>query len=134
MRLGPYEIVALLGAGGMGAVYRATDTELNREVAIKVLPDALANDPDYLARFTREAQVLASLNQPNIAIIHGVEEQALVMELVRGQTLEERIAAGPVPLEETLDIARQIAVALEAAHEKRRDPSRSQARERESHA
>ena len=102
----------------MGAVYRATDTKLNREVAIKVLPDALANDPDYLARFTREAQVLASLNHPNIAIIHGVEEQALVMELVRGQTLEERIAAGPIPLEETLDIARQIAVALEAAHEK----------------
>src|SRR3954452_23748924 len=118
MQLGPYEIVALLGAGGMGAVYRAIDTKLNREVAIKVLPDALANDPDYLARFTREAQVLASLNHPNIAIIHGVEEQALVMELVRGQTLEERIATGPVPLEETLDIARQIAVALEAAHEK----------------
>lgn len=118
MRLGPYEILALLGAGGMGTVYRATDTKLNREVAIKVLPDALANDPDYLARFTREAQVLASLNHPNIAIIHGVEEQALVMELVPGQTLEERIAAGPVPLEETLDIARQIAVALEAAHEK----------------
>src|SRR5215831_16591216 len=102
----------------MGAVYRAIDTKLNREVAIKVLPEALANDPDYLARFTREAQVLASLNHPNIAIIHGVEEQALVMELVPGQTLEERIAAGPVPLEETLDIARQIAVALEAAHEK----------------
>jgi eukaryotic-like serine/threonine-protein kinase len=118
MRLGHYEIVALLGAGGMGAVYRAIDTKLNREVAIKVLPEALANDPDYLARFTREAQVLASLNHPNIAIIHGIEEQALVMELVRGQTLEERIAAGPVPLEETLDIARQIAVALEAAHEK----------------
>src|SRR5215831_7790497 len=118
MRLGPYEIVALLGAGGMGAVYRAIDTKLNREVAIKVLPEALANDPDYLARFTREAQVLASLNHPNIAIIHGVEEQALVMELVRGQTLEERIAAGPIPLEEALDIARQIALALEAAHEK----------------
>jgi Tol biopolymer transport system component len=117
-RLGPYEIVAPLGAGGMGAVYRATDTKLHREVAIKVLPDALANDPDYLARFTREARVLASLNHPNIAIIHGVEEQALVMELVPGQTLEERIAAGPIPLEETLDIARQIAIALEAAHER----------------
>src|SRR5882757_1557589 len=104
-----FRIVSKLGEGGMGAVYRATDTKLNREVAIKVLPDALANDPDYLARFTREAQVLASLNHSNIAIIHGVEEQALVMELVRGQTLEERIAAGPVPLEETLDIARQIA-------------------------
>src|SRR4051794_526407 len=118
MRLGPYEIVALLGAGGMGAVYRATDTKLNREVAIKILPDALANDPDYLARFTREAQVLASLNHPNIAIIHGVEDRALVMELVPGQTLEEIIAAGSLPLEETLGIARQITEALEAAHEK----------------
>jgi serine/threonine protein kinase len=117
-RLGTYEIIALLGAGGMGAVYRAIDTQLHREVAIKVLPDALANDPDYLARFTREAQVLASLNHPNIAIVHGVQDQALVMELVPGQTLEERIAAGPLPLEETLDIARQIALALEAAHEK----------------
>src|SRR5215468_6380519 len=113
-----YRITAKIGEGGMGTVYRATDTKLNRDVAIKVLPEALANDPDYLARFTREAQVLASLNHPNIAIIHGVEEQALVMELVRGQTLEERIAAGPVPLEETLDIARQICAALEAAHEK----------------
>jgi serine/threonine protein kinase len=102
----------------MGAVFRATDTKLNREVAIKVLPDALANDPDYLARFTREAQVLASLNHPNIATVHGVEEHALVMELVPGKTLEELIHAGPVPLEETLDIARQIAIALEAAHEK----------------
>src|SRR3954471_17946631 len=108
-----YRILSKLGEGGMGAVYRATDTKLNRDVAIKVLPDELANDPDYLARFTREAQVLASLNHPNIAIIHGVEEQALVMELVRGQTLEERIATGPIPFEETLDIARQIAVALE---------------------
>jgi serine/threonine-protein kinase len=102
----------------MGAVYRAADTKLNREVAIKVLPDSLANDPDYLARFTREAQVLASLNHPNIAIIHGVEDRALVMELVPGATLEERIAAGPIPIDEALGIARQIAEALEAAHEK----------------
>src|SRR5262245_42735975 len=95
-----YKISSKLGEGGMGAVYRATDTKLNREVGIKILPDALANDPDYLARFEREAQLLASLNHPNIAIIHGVENQALVMELVSGPTLEERIAAGPIPLEE----------------------------------
>src|SRR6476660_2758389 len=116
--IGHFRIVSKLGEGGMGAVYRATDTKLNRDVAIKVLPDALAKDPDYLARFTREAQLLASLNHPNIAIIHGVEENALVMELVPGQTLEERIAAGPLPLEDALSIARQIADALEAAHEK----------------
>jgi serine/threonine-protein kinase len=113
-----YRITAKLGEGGMGTVYRATDTRLNREVAIKVLPDALAADPDYLARFTREAQVLASLNHPNIAIIHGVEDRALVMELVPGPTLQEKIAAGPVPLEEALGIAGQIAEALEAAHER----------------
>jgi serine/threonine protein kinase len=113
-----FRIVSKLGEGGMGAVYRATDTKLNRDVAIKVLPDALANDPDYLARFTREAQLLASLNHPNIAIIHGVEENALVMELVPGQTLEERITDGQLPLEDALSIARQIADALEAAHEK----------------
>src|SRR5258708_18668987 len=113
-----YRITSKLGEGGMGAVYRATDTKLNREVAIKILPDALANDPDYLARFTREAHVLASLNHPNIANIYGVEDQALVMELVPGQTLEERIAAGPLLLDEALAIARQIAEALEAAHEK----------------
>jgi Tol biopolymer transport system component len=113
-----YKIGSKLGEGGMGAVYRATDTKLNREVAIKFLPDALARDPDYLARFIREAQVLASLNHPNIAIIHGVEEKALVMELVPGQSLDERIAAGPIPLDEALGIARQIAEALEAAHEK----------------
>jgi serine/threonine protein kinase len=113
-----YRITSKLGEGGMGAVYRATDTKLNRDVAIKVLPAALADDPDYLARFTREAQVLASLNHPNIAIIHGVEERALVMELVPGATLEERIAAGPIAIAEALDIARQIADALDAAHEK----------------
>src|SRR5262249_48156232 len=93
MRLGPYEIVALLGAGGMGPCYRPIDTNLKRDVPPKLLPAALAIDPACLPRFAREAQLLASLNPPNIAIIHGVEEQALVMELVRGQTLEERIAA-----------------------------------------
>src|SRR5262245_21991439 len=89
-----YRITSKLGEGGMGAVYRATDTKLNREVAIKVLPDSVAADPDRLARFTREAQVLASLNHPNIATIHGVEERALIMELVEGLTLAERIAHG----------------------------------------
>src|SRR5580693_7875467 len=97
-----YRIVSKLGEGGMGAVYRATDTKLNREVAIKILPETFAADPDRLARFTREAQVLASLNHPNIAHIYGVEEGALVMELVEGLTLEERIGQGPIPLEEAL--------------------------------
>src|SRR3954454_6233824 len=113
-----YRITGKLGEGGMGAVYRATDTKLNREVTIKVLPDSFAADPDRLARFTREAQVLASLNHPNIAMIHGVEEKALVMELVPGPTLEERIAESPLPIAEALRIARQIAEALEAAHER----------------
>src|SRR5688500_4467767 len=113
-----YRITGKIGEGGMGAVYKATDTKLNREVAIKVLPEALANDPDYVARFTREAQVLASLNHPNIAIIHGIEEKALVMELVPGMTLRDRIAVGRVPLNEAVSIARQVADALEAAHDK----------------
>ncbi|MBI1790819.1 MAG: serine/threonine protein kinase [Acidobacteria bacterium] len=121
-RLGPYEIVAPLGAGGMGVVYRARDTRLNREVALKTLPDIFANDPEKMARFGREAQVLASLNHPHIASIYGLEEsggiRALAMELVEGPTLAERIAGGPVPLVEALPIARQIAEALEAAHEK----------------
>src|ERR671937_465533 len=120
-RLGPYEILAPLGAGGMGEVYRARDTKLNRDVAIKVLLPAVADDPDRLARFGREAQVLASLNHPNIAHVHGLEEsggvRALVMELVEGPTLADRIALGPVPLGEALPIARQIAEALDAAHE-----------------
>src|SRR6266516_627572 len=94
-RLGHYEILAPIGAGGMGEVYRARDTKLNREVAIKMLPEAFAADPDRMARFAREAQVLASLNHPNIAAIYGVEDGALVMELVEGPTL-----AGPLPLEE----------------------------------
>ena len=120
-RLGPYEILAALGAGGMGEVYRARDTKLNRDVAIKVLPDSFASDAERLARFTREAQTLASLNHPNIAQIHGLEEsdgvRALVMELVEGEDLSQRIARGPIPIDEALPIAKQIAEALEAAHE-----------------
>jgi Tol biopolymer transport system component len=113
-----YQITAKLGEGGMGEVWRATDTKLNRDVAIKILPDVLAQDADRMARFQREAQVLASLNHPNIAVIHGVEEHALILELVEGHTLAERIAAGPIPLEEVLPIAKQIAEALEYAHER----------------
>ena len=105
----------------MGEVYRARDTKLNRDVALKILPDAFASDPDRLARFTREAQTLAALNHPHIAHIHGLEDaggvRALVMELVEGEDLAERIARGPMPLDEALPIARQIAEALEAAHE-----------------
>src|SRR5579872_4426347 len=116
--IGHYRIASKLGEGGMGAVYRATDTKLNRDVAIKVLPDSFAADPDRLARFAREAQVLASLNHPNIAAIHGVEEGALILELVEGPTLAERIQQGPTPPDEALQIARQIAEALEYAHER----------------
>jgi eukaryotic-like serine/threonine-protein kinase len=120
-RLGPYEIQSAIGAGGMGEVYRATDTNLKRAVAIKVLPESIADDRERLARFQREAEVLASLNHPNIAAIYGLERfagaTALVMELVEGPTLADRIAKGPVPLDEALPIARQIAEALEAAHE-----------------
>ena len=120
-RVGVYEIVARLGVGGMGEVYRARDTKLNRDVAIKVLLPAVANDPDRLARFSREAQVLASLNHPNIGAIYGIEESngvtALVMELVEGVDLSQRIARGAIPIDEALPIARQIAEALEAAHD-----------------
>ena len=120
-RLGAYEIVAPIGAGGMGEVYRATDTNLKRAVAIKVLSDALASDDERLARFRREAEVLASLNHPNIAAIYGLERSAdrtaLVMELVEGPTLADRIVQGPIPFDEALPIAKQIAEALEAAHE-----------------
>ena len=151
-RLGHYAVTALIGEGGMGQVWQATDTQLGREVALKILPDAFAADPDRLARFTREAQILASLNHPNIAAIHGVEEspsthstgsgstpsgvegttdsgpfdsaqgkqgavRALVLELVEGPTLADRISEGPIPLDDALPIARQIAEALEAAHE-----------------
>ena len=116
-----YSVTALIGEGGMGQVYQATDTKLNRQVALKILPEAFASDPDRLARFQREAQVLASLNHPGIAQIHGLEEQdgtkALVLELVEGPTLADRIAQGPIPVEEALPIAKQIAEALEAAHE-----------------
>uniref|UniRef100_Q01ZL0 Serine/threonine protein kinase n=1 Tax=Solibacter usitatus (strain Ellin6076) TaxID=234267 RepID=Q01ZL0_SOLUE len=117
-RLGPYEILAPIGAGGMGEVYKAADTSLDREVAIKVLPHAFAQDPDRLGRFEREAKILASLNHPNIAQIFGVEGGALVMELVSGQTLSERIAEGPVPVAEALRIVAQIAEALAAAHDR----------------
>ncbi|HVL69473.1 MAG TPA: protein kinase [Vicinamibacterales bacterium] len=118
-RLGSYEIVAPVGAGGMGEVYRARDTKLNRDVAIKVLPELFARDADRLMRFEREAQALAAVNHPNIAQVFGVLEApaALVMEFVDGEDLSQRIGRGPVPLEETLPIARQIAEALEAAHE-----------------
>jgi eukaryotic-like serine/threonine-protein kinase len=146
-KLGPYEILAPLGAGGMGEVYRARDTKLNRDVALKILPDAFANDADRLARFTREAQTLASLNHPNIAAIYGLETGQvgragqvgqvgkdggtfglvppaqpappaspafIVMELVEGEDLSQRIARGAIPLDETLPMARQIADALGA--------------------
>src|SRR5262245_45466088 len=108
-----YRIISKLGEGGMGEVWRATDIKLNRGVAIKILPDAFAQDADRMARFQREAQVLASLNHPNIAAIYGVENRALVMELVPGPTLAERIAQGPIPLDEAMTIAKQIAEALE---------------------
>ena len=130
-RFGAYEITGALGAGGMGEVYRARDLKLGRDVALKVLPELFASDPERLARFAREAQVLASLNHPNIAHIHGLEEdatgssagqarprsKALVLELVEGPTLADRIARGPLPLGEALAIATQIAEALDAAHE-----------------
>jgi eukaryotic-like serine/threonine-protein kinase len=120
-KLGPFEIVAPLGAGGMGDVYRARDPRLGRDVAIKALPAAFAADPERLARFEREAKLLASLSHPNIAGIHGLEEVAghryLVLELVEGETLASRLARGPLPIDETLEIAKQIAAAVEAAHE-----------------
>jgi len=121
-RLGPYEIRFALGAGGMGEVYRARDTTLNRDVAIKVLLPLVASDPERLARLGREAQILAALNHPNIASIYGLEEndgaRALVMELVEGPTVAERITQGAIPIDEVLPIARQIAEALDAAHER----------------
>src|SRR5262245_10769306 len=127
-KLGPYEILAPLGAGGMGEVYRGRDTRLNRDVALKILPHVFALDPDRLARFKREAQVLAALNHPNIAAIYGLEGQdgrdgrdrsqpiALVLELVEGPTLADRISRGPIPIDESVAIAKQIAEALETAH------------------
>ena len=120
-RIGVYEVQAAIGAGGMGEVYRARDTRLQRDVALKMLPEAFASDPERLARFEREARTLASLNHPHIASVHGFEESgglhALVMELVEGPTLAERIAPGPMPIDEAVPVAMQIADALEAAHE-----------------
>ncbi len=121
-RLGPYEILAGIGAGGMGEVYRARDAKLGRDVALKVLPEAFARDAERMARFQREAKVLASLNHPNIASIYGLEDSgathALVMELVEGPTLADRIRSGPIPIDEALRIAKQICEAFEYAHER----------------
>ena len=120
-RLGVYEVTAKIGEGGMGEVYQARDTTLDRDVALKVLPEAFTSDPDRRARFEREAKVLASLNHPNIGSIYGLEEaegvKALVLELVEGPTLADRIKKGPIPIDEALPLAKQIAEALEAAHE-----------------
>src|SRR5690242_488149 len=117
-----YRIQSKIGAGGMGEVYRATDSRLGRDVALKVLPQAFARDAERMARFQREAKVLASLNHPNIAAIYGLEDSgpthALVMELVEGQTLADRIKAGPIPVDEAVLIAKQIAEGLEYAHER----------------
>src|SRR5262245_55913697 len=119
-RIGPYEILSLLGAGGMGEVYRARDAALQRDVAIKILPDDFAQDAERLARFEREARTLAAINHPHIAHVYGLENtgggRALVMELVDGPTLADRLTQGPIALDEALPIARQIAEALEAAH------------------
>src|SRR5262249_23651608 len=121
-KLGSYEIIALLGKGGMGEVYRARDTKLGRDVAIKSLPQAFAFDAERLARFRREAEVLALLNHPNIATIYDVQEREsvpfLILELVEGETLAEVIKRGPLSIEQTIVICRQIAEALEAAHDK----------------
>src|SRR3954462_66294 len=121
-RLGPYEILSPIGAGGMGEVYRARDTRLKRDVAIKVLPEHFAKDPERLSRFQREAELLATLNHPNIAAVYGLEESdrgsAIVLELVEGETLEQVIAKAPLEIDDALRIARQIIDALEAAHDR----------------
>src|SRR5262245_29031158 len=121
-RIGSYTIMAALGEGGMGVVFRAHDPKLQREVALKLLPDHLADDPDRLSRFRREALVLASVNHPNIAQIYGLEDSTgtscIVMELVEGETLQQRLLRGRIRVDEALQIARQIACALEAAHER----------------
>src|SRR5215831_17951697 len=122
MRLGSYEILGLIGAGGMGEVYRVFDSKLKRPVAIKILPDARADEPERVSRFEREAEVLASLNHPNIAIVHDFQREAqrrfIVMELVEGEALTERLQRGPLAVDEILQIARQIAEALDSAHRK----------------
>src|SRR5262245_66208007 len=121
-RLAHYEVTGQLGTGGMGEVYQARDTKLGREVAVKLLPEAFTNDTERAARFDREARVLASLNHPNIAAIHGIEQSGgrrfLVIELVPGETLAEVIQRGPTSIDEAMPIARQIVEALDAAHEK----------------
>src|SRR5206468_5297684 len=121
-QLGSYEITSLLGKGGMGGVYRARDLKLKRDVAIKVLPDEFSRDTERVARFQREAEVVASLNHPHIAAIYHIERdgesQLLILELVEGETLADRIGRGPIPVDESLVIAKQIAEALEAAHER----------------
>src|SRR5213593_3350859 len=121
-QLGSYEITAWIGKGGMGEVYRARDAKLKRDVAIKILSDEFSHDPERVSRFQREAEVLASLNHPNIAAIHDLQEangsRYLVLELVEGETLADRVARGPIPVEEALDIAKHICEGLEAAHEK----------------
>jgi len=137
-RLGIYEIISFLGAGGMGEVYRARDTRLGRDVAVKVLPDPFVSVPARLARFELEARVLATLNHPHIAAIYGVEEadgvRGLVLELVEGPTLAEHLASGALSVQEALELARQVADALESAHEKgiiHRDLSRRTSRSRQ---
>ena len=137
-QLGPYEITAPLGAGGMGEVYRATDTKLKREVAIKVLPDDVAGDSERLARFEREAHVLASLNHPHIGSIYGLEESdgvpCLVLELVEGQTLAERLAAGALPVEKSAGGRQADRLGAGGGAREGSHPSRSEARQREDHA
>src|SRR5512134_3910921 len=120
-RLGPHEVISPLGAGGMGEVFRARDTRLGRDVAVKALPEAFAQDSERLARFEREARLLASLSHPNIAAIHGLEEvggaRYLVLEFVEGETLAARLARGALPVAEAMEVARQVAAGVEAAHE-----------------
>src|SRR5712691_12791146 len=121
-RIGAYEVTSQLGEGGMGVVFRARDTKLLRDVALKVLPDHFADDPDRLSRLQREAQILASVNHPNIAQIYGLEQVGstgcIVMELVEGETLSDRLKNGPLSVDEAIEVARQIAEALAAAHER----------------
>ena len=136
-KLAHYEVLELIGRGGMGEVYRAHDAKLKRDVALKVLPEAFANDAQRMARFEREAQLLASLNHPNIAAIYGLEQsdnlRFLVLELVPGETLAERLRRGPLPVSEALELARQIADAVAAAHDQRRHSSRSKTRQHQDH-